>query len=275
MPKYNFANIEEGERWDAALKIVAGQMKRKNELESRLKKIIIQPVIVVASAIILVSAVLVVIAPQLVQTSKLMGIELSPTVSLIISTGNFMAKNWFWLFLSISGILLMLYTAFQIKRAKRTMDAIVLRIPAVSEIAKKTNSCHLMRTLSFLLEADVPVARCLEMSSGIPANLCFGRVAETASQKAREGSNFIEALKDYENLFPSLSLQMIEDGQRNGETSAVLADLADFFEEKAITEAKNLSVLIESVLMLFLGGAVGFLAVSAIQPFYSLLQILR
>lgn len=275
MPKYNFANIEEDERWGMVLKIMAGQMKRKNEMNSKLKKIIIHSVIVVASAVILTVLTMIVIVPQLLQTSREIGVELSPSANLIISVGNFTAKNWFWLLLSISGLLLLIFTASQIKRIKRIADGIILRVPAVSEIAKKTNSCHIMRTLSSLLQAGVPVGRCLEISSDIPTNLCFGQVAETASQKARQGANFIETLRDYENLFPSLSLQMIEDGERRGETSAVLADLADFFEDKALADAKNLSTLIESVLMLLLGGAVGFLAISAIQPFYSLLQILR
>ena len=83
-----------------------------------------------------------------------------------------------------------------------------------------------------------------------------------------------EALKKYENIYPSLVIQMIEVGEETGETATILEKLADFFEEEVANATKNLSAIIEPVLMLIVGAVVGFFAISMIQPIYSMMRTL-
>ena len=78
-------------------------------------------------------------------------------------------------------------------------------------------------------------------------------------------------LKLYENIYPLTVIQMISVGEETGETSAILLKLADFYEEEVSNATKNLAAVIEPVLMLIIGAAVGFFAVSMVQPMYSML----
>ena len=81
-----------------------------------------------------------------------------------------------------------------------------------------------------------------------------------------------EAFSSYEHLYPVLVIQMIEVGEETGETSSMLQQLADFFEEEVERTTKNLSSIIEPILMLMVGAAVGFFAISMLQPMYSLIS---
>ena len=84
-----------------------------------------------------------------------------------------------------------------------------------------------------------------------------------------------EALKFYENIYPMTVIQMISVGEETGETSDILSKLADFFEEEVSNATKNLASAIEPVLMLLIGAAVGFFAVSMVQPMYSMLGAIK
>ena len=82
------------------------------------------------------------------------------------------------------------------------------------------------------------------------------------------------ALRPYTNLYPLTVIQMLEVGEETGGTSEILQKLADFYEDEVSSATKNLSSVIEPIMMLFIGGAVGFFAISMIQPIYSMTQVL-
>jgi len=88
----------------------------------------------------------------------------------------------------------------------------------------------------------------------------------------RKGEKIAQALEPYENIYPSIVIQMVAVGEETGETSSILAQLAEFFEEEVSNATKNLATVIEPVIMLIIGGAIGFFAVSMIQPMYTMIS---
>jgi type IV pilus assembly protein PilC len=95
-----------------------------------------------------------------------------------------------------------------------------------------------------------------------------------AAEKVRKGEKLSDVLKPYQEIYPFGTIEMIEVGEETGETTEILTKLADFFEEEVARTTKNLVSIIEPILMLVIGGAVGFFAVSMIQPMYSMLGAL-
>ena len=151
------------------------------------------------------------------------------------------------------------------------IDSLSLKIPIISPIIKKTNSASTVRTLSSLFASGVPIVRSLEIVSESLGNIYFREAMAQAAEKVRKGSKLSEALRPYQDIYPSIIIQMIEVGEETGETSDVLGKLADFFETEVGNATKNLSAIIEPVLMLIIGAVVGFFAISMIQPMYSML----
>lgn len=152
------------------------------------------------------------------------------------------------------------------------MDTVLLKIPIASSLIKKTNSAYTVRTLSSLIASGVPIVRALNIISGTAGNFYYKKALKEIAAKVQKGEKLSDAIEGYHSLYPIIVIQMMKVGEETGETSSILAKLADFFEQEVAVATENLSAVIEPVLMLAIGGAVGFFAVSMIQPMYSMLE---
>lgn len=266
---------EEAGTLEEVLKILTNQMEREYELKSKLKGAMIYPSVIILAMIGIGILMLIMVVPRLAETFKELNVELPPTTRLVIFLGNFLAKKWFLAALIILAFIILLRIILKTKEGKRTIDFLILRIPIVSSLVKKTNSAYTVRTLSSLIASGVSIVRALEIISGTLGNVYFQGALLEASRRVRKGSKVSEALRPYEGLYSSTVIQMIEVGEETGATSTILAKLADFFEEEVTTATKNVSSVIEPVLMLIIGGVVGFFAISMIQPIYSMLGAIK
>jgi type IV pilus assembly protein PilC len=111
----------------------------------------------------------------------------------------------------------------------------------------------------------------LDIISGTLDNVYYKTAILEAAEKVKKGEKLSAALEPYKEIYPLLVLQMIEVGEETGETSNILVKLADFFEEDIANETRNLTSIIEPALMLIIGAAIGFFAISMVQPMYSML----
>jgi len=266
---------EEAGTLEDVLKVLTNQMEREYELKSRVKGAMIYPAVIISAMIGIGILMLIVVIPKLAQTFQELNIELPPTTRFVIALGNFLAQKWFVVL--ILGLLLaiLLRIILKTKAGKRIADFLTLRMPIISPIIRKTNSASTVRTLSSLITSGVPIVRSLEIVSGAVENVYFQESLEAASEKVKKGSKLSEALRPSQGLYSPTVIQMIEIGEETGETSTILAKLADFYEEEVANATKNLSSVIEPVLMLLIGAAVGFFAVSMIQPIYGMLGAIK
>lgn len=266
---------EESGTLEDVLKVLTDQMERENQLKSSIIGAMIYPAVIISAMIGIGILMLIMVVPRLAETFNELGIDLPPTTRLVIFLGTFMAEKWYFALLIVLGALFILRAALRTRIGRLIIDSVILKIPIISGIVRKTNSAYTTRTLSSLIQAGVPIVRSLEIISGAIANIYFRQAIAQAAEKVRKGEKLFEALRPYENLYPSIVLQMVEVGEETGETSAILFKLADFFEEEVANATKNLSSVIEPVLMLIIGGIVGFFAISMIQPMYSMLQAIQ
>ncbi|TSC54449.1 MAG: hypothetical protein LiPW31_113 [Microgenomates group bacterium LiPW_31] len=266
---------EEAGTLEEVLKVLTEQMERENEMKSKIVGAMIYPAVIIAAMTGIGILMLIMVVPKLAETFKELNIELPPATKLVIFLGTFLAEKWYLALLIIIVFLILLRIILKTKFGKNLIDGLTLRLPIISPIIKKTNSASFTRTLSSLIVAGVPIVRSLEIISRSLGNVYFRNAMADAAEKVRKGEKLFEALKPYQNLYPPLVLQMIEIGEETGETSSILAKLADFFEEEVTNTTKNLTAIIEPVLMLFIGGVVGFFAISMVQPMYSMLEAIK
>ena len=262
---------EESGTLDKSLTVLAQQMEREHELKSKIKGALMYPAVIVCAMIGIGVLMLVMVVPQLGKTFEELGIELPVTTRLVIGLGTFFAENFLLTILIIIVIFVFFWFLSRIKRGKRIIDSLFLKIPIISALLKKTNSAYTVRTLSSLMAAGIPIVRSLEIVAGVLGNIYYKEAILTVAEKVKKGGKLSEALSAYKNLYPLIVFQMIQVGEETGESSKILAKLAEFFEEEVGNATKNLVSVIEPVLMLLIGGAVGFFAISMVQPMYSML----
>jgi type IV pilus assembly protein PilC len=125
------------------------------------------------------------------------------------------------------------------------------------------------------LGSGVSLTRSLEVASGTVGNFYFKKAVDNSLEEIKKGESLSGALSSYRDIFPYGAIEMIEVGEETGETADVLKTLADFYEEEVVEAAAKLSAIIEPLLIIILAVAVGFFAISIIEPMYSSLSAIE
>jgi len=262
---------EEAGNLEEVLKILSQQMERESELRSKIKGALVYPAVIVSAMVGIGILMLIMVVPKIAETFEELEIDLPFTTQMVIGLGTFLAEKWFLAISIIAVFLFFLWLSLKTGKGKRVIDSVILKIPVVSPLIKKTNSAYTVRTLSSLITAGVPIVRSLNIVAGILGNSYYKKAILEASEKVKKGEKLSEALEPYKDIYPLIVVQMIKVGEETGETSNILFQLADFFEDEIGYATKNLTSIIEPVLMIIVGAAIGFFAISMVQPMYSML----
>ena len=266
---------EESGTLENVLKNLAYQMEKEHDLRSKIIGAMVYPAVIIFAMVGIGVLMLIMVIPKLAETFRELEIDLPLTTRFVIGLGEFLATKWYLFLIIVFVLFFLLKNALKTKRGKKILDSITLKIPIISPIIKKTNSAQTLRTLSSLIVSGIPLVRALRIVSGSLGNIYFKEAIISAIEKIQKGGKLSLALTPYQDLYPPMVIQMIEIGEETGQTSEILAKLADFYEEEVTNHTKNLSAIMEPLLMLLVGGAVGFFAISMIQPMYSMLGAIQ
>ncbi|MEK7659020.1 MAG: type II secretion system F family protein [Patescibacteria group bacterium] len=247
------------------------QLSKEHELKSKIQNAMIYPSLILLTMAAVGVLIITTVLPSLKTFFSSMNAPIPIYTKILLYSGDFLSKNWYLLII----VPLVLIFAFAIisktKKGKWAIDTVLLKIPLISPLIKKTNSALLVRSLGSLVASGVPLVRALEISSGTLRNSYFKIAADEAVEKVKKGEKLSAALKYHRDIFPLGTVEMVEVGEETGKTTAILKKLADFYEQEAADATEKLSVAIEPILIIVLGVAVGFFAFSIIMPMYTTL----
>ena len=196
-----------------------------------------------------------------------------PTL-LLISLSNFMSGFW-WALLSIIVVL-----GFWLRRTLRTesgaltWDRLKLKLPLVGKLHRKLAVSRWSRTLGTLLHGGLPLLQALEISQGVVGNRLLSQALSQARERIREGDEMSQSLKQ-SALFPSMVLEMVSVGEKSGELAKMLEKVALTLENEVETDLRSMMSLLEPVMILIMGVAVGFIALSILLPILEMSQIVH
>lgn len=253
------------------LDILAEQMKKDHELISRVKGAMMYPAVILVAMLLIGSVMMVVIIPKFSELFEELNVDLPLTTQVIMSVGNFLAQNWYVMPL---GVLLLVFLFRSVKKTtkgKRFLDWSSLKFPIMGSLTIKINTARTARILSSLLASGVPIVTTLEILSDTLPSSYYKEATSTALKEVQRGKSLHQSLSPFEKIYSFLLIQMLEVGEETGKLETVLESLAEFYELEIENTTKNLSSIIEPILMLVIGGAVGFFALSIFQPIYSIM----
>lgn len=266
---------EESGTLEEVLRILTQQMEREHELKSKLLSALTYPAVIILAMLGVGFLMLVKVVPKLAETFDELGVELPATTKLVITIGTFLANFWYLIPMIILGAVVLIKNAMKTKDGRKLIDTLGLKLPIISSLVIKTYSASMVRTLSSLISAGVPIVRSLEIISDSMGNFYYKEAMNEAAEKVRKGNKLSETLRKYNNIYPPLVNQMIGVGEETGQTSDVLRKLANFYDEEVANATKALASLIEPVIMIVIGAAVGFFAISMVQPMYSMMGAIK
>ncbi len=262
---------EESGTTEEVLGILSDHMEKEYSLKSKVKGALIYPAVIISAMLGVGMIMLVFVIPQLAETFEEMELELPNSTQAIIGIGNFLSNNLLIIPFAVIGIAISIIMFLRTKTGRRVFSWISLKIPLISTFTRNTGSAHISRTLSSLLNSGTSITRSLEIVSNTLGNLYFQNAIIETSEKVKKGQKLSESLNKYQDILSPLIIQMVEVGEETGETSNLLLKVAEFLEEEVEATTKNLTSIIEPILMILIGVAIGFFAVSMLQPMYSMM----
>lgn len=161
---------------------------------------------------------------------------------------------------------------FVSKAGKRTWDFIILRIPVISGIVKEVNSARITRTISSLLSSGVPFSEAVLITSEIIQNSYYKNLLNDVRVKIEKGETMSGVFLNNTNLCPVFVGEMMSVGEETGKLPSMLLEVANFYENSVDQKTKDISTIVEPVLMVIIGVAVGFFALAMIKPIYSIMD---
>lgn len=263
---------EEGGDMPGSFAVVADQMERMYALKKKIKGALMYPGIIVVAMLGIGSYMMVSVVPTLAATFKEMKVDLPLSTQTIMWISDFLVHN---MVASAIGLVLFVLAwpiAARTEVGKRTIDWILLHTPVINNIVRELNAARTGRTLASLLTSGVDILTSLEITHEVVQNTYFRDVIKDAQRGVGQGEPLSVSFTRREDLYPAFVGEMMSVGEETGQTNEMLKRLALYYEEEVDRKTKDMSTIIEPFLMVFIGGAVGFFAVSMITPIYQISQ---
>ncbi len=261
---------EESGTLGKSLSVVAVQMERAHQLTKKVRGAMIYPAIVIVVMIAIFVLMLIFVVPTLAATFEDLNTELPAPTQLLLSISALVVTQA--IPLAIAVVLFIVGFVFAARSAvgKMLIDSALFRLPLLGPLIGKVQAARTARTLSSLLSASVPALMSLEITGEVVGNAVFRPVIARAGELVEKGKPISEAFTAAEDIYPVMFAEMAAVGEETGDLASMLARVADFYEEEVEQQTRDLSTIIEPLLMVLIGGGVGFFAIAMIAPIYSL-----
>ncbi|MFH0930237.1 MAG: type II secretion system F family protein [Candidatus Moraniibacteriota bacterium] len=259
-------NLEE------VLALLADQLEKEHNLMSKVRGAMYYPSVILLVMIGIGIAMMTYVVPQLTAIFSDVQASIPAPTRLIINSSNFMASHKLLVLFSTLFIFFFVIIFFKMRAGKKAAAFLFLSVPVIKNITVKVNNARFARIYGSLIKSGVPVVESLRIISETLTNRYFQEAFKKIGEEVQKGKPLHGELAIFPKLFPVLVVQMVEVGEETGKTVDVLGDLARFYEEEIDQVTKNLSSIIEPVLMVIIGIAVGFFAISMIMPMYSVMD---
>ena len=249
---------------------LAKQLLASYEFSQKVKGSLMYPAVIIAAMVGEGFLMMFFILPRLSSVFLSLNIDLPLATKLILDAGNFIGQNTL-LVLGASIVLFMLIAfLFIYAKTRRAIIQSLGRLPAVNKMMGEIDIARFSRTLAILLKSGVPIVQSLDVSANSLAQPKWKESAKTFSARVAKGESLADVLLDEKSKFPVVLAQAIRTGEETGSMDVVLEELADFYEKEVDFSLKRITSLIEPVLMLLIGVAVGVMVILMVTPIYSI-----
>lgn len=253
-----------------ALQLLSIQMERATNLRKKIKGAMIYPAIV----LIILSAIgilmMIYVMPSITGTFKGLDIELPTTTKVLIATSDFMVANTLMFLGGLFGLIFGFIYSIRTRFGKVVWHWVIIHLPVIGPMVKEVNAARTARTLSSLLTSGVDVIHALEITGDVVQNVYYKPVIAEARKAVEQGQPLSGVFIAHEALYPVFVGEMLLVGEETGQVGGMMKELAVFYENEVERKTKDLSTIIEPLLMVVIGGTVGFFALAMIAPIYSI-----
>lgn len=260
---------------DKSLEYLSLQLQREADLKSKVRGAMIYPLVIVGAMVLIGILMAIFVLPKLIGVFKEANVALPLLTRILIGFTDFFSAHIILAPLVLSLIVAALVAAAFSAAGKRLFAAAVIKMPILGSVAIKINLARFSRVLSSLLKSGLPIVEGLQVASESVGNPAYQAILAEAASQVKLGKPLTSVLANNQKLFPYIVVQMLEVGEETGTMETILEQLAQHFEAEVDDTLKNLSSIIEPLLLLVIGAVVGLLAAALILPIYNISQTIQ
>lgn len=254
------------------LDILALQLEKEHDLLSKVRGAMTYPAVILVAMVGIGVLMLTYILPKITSVFQDMDVALPKTTLAVIALSDFMRNHYIIVTGLFFGLIVGTRLFSQTDLGKHVFGWLLVRTPIIKSIIIKVNCARFARIYSSLLKSGISVVNALTIVSKTLGNVYYKEALNDGVAEIQKGVELSKVIDKYPVIFPLLVPQIIAVGEETGKTEQVLQRLAEFYEGEVDQITKNMSSIIEPILMLLIGASVGFFAVAMLSPMYSVLE---
>lgn len=254
---------------DVVLQRLADYLENQVRTRNRVLGIVLYPVIVMGIAAVVAMLLVTVVLPRIKTLLEGFGSELPLITRVIIGASEFLTGWWWLLLLLAAAAAVAIASIGRTERGRHAIDSFRLNVPFFGRLVRTTAIARWARTLSTLLAGGIPIVRALETAGRVAGNVVIQEAVDRARESITGGASIAAPLRT-SGQFPPLVTHMVAVGERSGELEAMLAKVADTYDEQVETAVTRFTAVLQPVLILFMVGIVAIIILAVLLPLMSI-----
>ena len=259
---------------DQILDRLSGFLEYEAEIKGKIKSSMMYPVLVLIFSQVMLFGLFSFVLPKFKEIFKGMNVDMPPVTAALFAIGDFMNHYWLFIIFGMIGTFFGVKSYAKTPRGRYQLDFFKLKIPVVGDLILKMSIARFCRTFGTLINSGVPMMRSLEIVGETLGNEVLTQAIDDTRVSLREGNKLSLPLAQ-SGLFPTMVTTMIDIGEESGRLSDMLVKVGDFYDTEVESTVKGLTSMIEPLLIMFLGGVVGFIAISIMTPIFKLVNSVK
>lgn len=245
------------------------QQQKEYDLRGKVRGALIYPAVVSVLLICVLTMVITFILPKLTPLFVNSGVALPLSTRILLAISDFFIHKWYVIIGFIALVIVSGRFALKTYRGQFMWDSFKMRVPVIGTFIKKSYMARFTQSFASLAEAGVPVLDVFKIVRGVIGSTVYEAEIDKIAKDVENGTKVSVAIRKSKR-FPAMIGQLVSVGEQSGDLAGIFNVLGEFFEKEVDTMAKNLSVLLEPLIMIAMGVVIGFVLVSVLQPIFNL-----
>lgn len=243
-------------------------------LKNKLKSAMVYPILLVFLSLGIVTFILTVILPKFVSIFEESGATLPVPTLILLSISGFLRSYWYIGVIAIIAAAVAISRYVKSEKGRYNVHSKILKMPLIGGLMLKISMTRLFRTLGEMLRSGIPLVYGLQIVQGVTNNMVVKRLLAHIKDAVSSGASLTSSAK-VSGIFPPMVIQMINAGEKTGSLEEMFIQIGEFYDRETTLMINTVTSLIEPLLLLVMGGFVGFLALSVLLPIFNLVRVLK
>lgn len=257
------------------LHFLAEELKKKQALHRKVVGALIYPGIIIVATLGITILLTVFVFPKVLPIFKSVNFDLPFSTKALIWISDLFVNYGLHIFFGVLGAIVAWMLLLRVKIIRLWYDHIIISTPILGTLLQSYHMANLCRTLGILLKSEIMIVKAAVITANSMTNSAYQKALHKMSEAIMRGEKISTHMDKNTRLFPPILSQMVTVGENTGNLSETLLYLAEMYEGEVDEQTKNLSIVLEPALMIFMGIIVGFVAISIITPIYEITQHLN